>query len=401
MFQDWRPSLTLYAETSGKNAIVVSALADRDLAIKDIVRSAFGHSGQKCSAASLAILEAEVYDDPNFHRQLRDAAASLRVGPATDPASMVVPIIREPGESLHRALTKLEPGESWLLEPKRIGGDPCLWSPGIRTGVKRGSWFHQTECFGPVLGLMRAETLDEAMAMQNEVAYGLTAGIHSLDEREIAHWKETVQAGNLYINRPITGAIVQRQPFGGWKRSSIGPGAKAGGPNYVNLFRHIEDAAPVTLEAARADFRKAWDTHFRIGHDPSGLACESNVFRYRPCRGVILRLPQADEHAEAIAKLAAETCGARLEISRASEEDDATFAARIPCLADRAEFVRTVTPPSDEILRAIHAADLNWIHAPLSAIGRIELTRWLREQAVSETRHRYGNIIVCPEGRNI
>lgn len=401
MFREWRPSLTLYAETSGKNAIVVSALADRDLAIKDIVRSAFGHSGQKCSAASLAILEAEVYDDPNFHRQLRDAAASLRVGPATDPASMVVPIIREPGDALHRALTKLEPGESWLLEPKQIGDDPCLWSPGIRTGVKRGSWFHHTECFGPVLGLMRAGTLDEAMAMQNEVTYGLTAGIHSLDEREIAHWKETVQAGNLYINRPITGAIVQRQPFGGWKRSSIGPGAKAGGPNYVNLFRHIEDAAPVTLVAARADFRNAWDTHFRIGHDPSGLACESNVFRYRPCRGVILRLPQADANAEAIAKLAAETCGARLEISRASEEDDATFASRLSRLADRAEFVRTLVTPSDEILRAIHAADLNWIHAPLSAIGRIELTRWLREQAVSETRHRYGNIIACSEGRNI
>lgn len=399
MFQQWRPSLTLYAETSGKNAIVVSALADRDLAIKDIVRSAFGHSGQKCSAASLAILEAEVYDDPNFHRQLRDAAASLRVGPATDPSSMVVPLIREPGEALHRALTQLDPGESWLLEPKSSVDDPCQWSPGIRTGVKRGSWFHQTECFGPVLGLMRAETLDEAMAMQNEVAYGLTAGIHSLDEREIARWRETVQAGNLYINRPITGAIVQRQPFGGWKRSSIGPGSKAGGPNYVNLFRHLEDAGAKTLDAARADFRKAWEEHFSIEHDPSGLKCESNIFRYRPCRGVILRLSEAYATAEAIAKLAAETCGIRLEISRANEESDAAFASRIAQLADHAEFLRTVATPSDEILRAIHAADLNWINSPMSTIGRVELTRWLREQAVSETRHRYGNIIASPARR--
>ncbi len=398
MFQSWRPSLTLYAETSGKNSIVVSALADRDLAIKDIVRSAFGHSGQKCSAASLVILEAEVYDDPNFHRQLRDAAASLRVGPATDPASMVVPLIREPGDALRRALTTLDSGEAWLLEPKRNNDDPCLWSPGIRTGVKRGSWFHQTECFGPVLGLMRAENLDEAMAIQNEVTYGLTAGIHSLDEREIARWRETVQAGNLYINRPITGAIVQRQPFGGWKRSSIGPGSKAGGPNYVNLFRHLEDSATKTLDAARTDFRDAWETHFGIEHDPSGLKCEGNVFRYRPCRGVILRLPEVDERAEAIAKLAAEICGTRLEISRANEENDEAFAVRIALLANQAEFVRTVVSPSDEILRAIHAADLNWINAPLSAIGRVELTRWLREQAVSETRHRYGNIIACNSG---
>ena len=396
MFQNWRPSLTLYAETSGKNAVVVSALADHDLAIKDIVRSAFGHSGQKCSAASLAILEAEVYDDPSFHRKLRDAAASLRVGPATDPASMVVPLIREPVDALRRALTTLDDDEEWLLEPKQGNTDPCLWSPGIRTGVKRGSWFHQTECFGPVLGLMRAQNLDEAVAMQNEVSYGLTAGIHSLDEREIARWRETVQAGNLYINRPITGAIVQRQPFGGWKRSSIGPGSKAGGPNYVNLFRHINDAAAATIEATQVNFREAWETHFSVEHDLTGLKCESNVFRYRPCRGVILRLPEADATTETIANLAAEFCGTHLEISRANEECDSAFAARIAELANQAEFVRTIVPPSDEILRAIHANNLNWIHAPLSMIGRVELTRWLREQAVSETRHRYGNTIADP-----
>lgn len=391
-FQDWRPSLPLFAETSGKNAIVVSALADRDLAVRDLVRSAFGHSGQKCSAASLAILEAEVYDDPSFRRQLRDAAASLRVGPAEDPASVVVPLICPPGDKLFRALTTLDEGEEWLLEPRQAGADPCLWSPGIRLGVRRGSWFHQTECFGPVLGLMRARTLDEAVAMQNDVPYGLTAGLHSLDEREIARWRERVQAGNLYVNRGITGALVQRQPFGGWKRSCIGPGAKAGGPNYVNLFRRLEDLATPTPEAARAGFADAWRAHFGAEHDPAGLRCESNRFRYRPCRGVVLRLAEPDGAAESIARLAAETCGVPLEISRASEEGDRAFAARLPQLAARAEFVRTTSTPSDEVLRAVHAAGLNWINAPVSAVGRVELARWLREQAVSETRHRYGNV---------
>src|SRR5688572_8101458 len=133
LFQGWRPSLRLFAETSGKNALVVSALADRDLAIKDLVRSAFGHSGQKCSAASLGILEAEVYDDPTFRRQLRDAAVSLPVGRSEDAASVVTPLIRPPGSALHRGLTKLEPGEEWLLEPRQIAED--LWSPGIRLGV--------------------------------------------------------------------------------------------------------------------------------------------------------------------------------------------------------------------------------------------------------------------------
>ncbi|WP_261862487.1 aldehyde dehydrogenase family protein, partial [Mycobacterium montefiorense] len=90
-----------------------------------------------------------------------------------------------------------------------------------------GSWFHTTELFGPVLGIMRAATLDEALRLQNSTGYGLTAGLHSLDPDEIDHWREKVEAGNLYINRHMTGAIVQRQSFGGWKRSSIGPGAKA------------------------------------------------------------------------------------------------------------------------------------------------------------------------------
>lgn len=395
LFQSWRPSLRLFAETSGKNSIIVSALADRDLAIKDIVRSAFGHAGQKCSAASLAILEAEVHDDPAFLRQLHDAAASLAVGPASDPRSVVTPLIRPAGESLQRALTTLDEGESWLLEPRQDPDDPCLWSPGIKLGVKAGSWFHQTECFGPVLGLMRAKDLDEAARMQNAVSFGLTAGFHSLDEAEIAVWREKVEAGNLYINRAITGAIVQRQPFGGWKRSSIGPGAKAGGPNYVNLFRRqeVEDAEAMT--GATASYHAAWRDHFSKAHDPSALRAESNEFCYRPCRGVILRLDAADPVAEELARTAASLCGAPLVISRATEESASDFAARLPALAQHAEFLRTLSlhPPEDEILRAAHAADLNWIDAPMSAAGRVELTRWLREQTVSETRHRYGNLM--------
>src|SRR5262249_861477 len=142
MFQRWRPSLRLYAETSGKNALVITAQADRELAIKDLVKSAFGHAGQKCSAASLAILAAEGYDDPDFMRQLRDAAASLPSGPSTDPRNVITPFILPPGEALTRALTVLDEGEQWLLQSRRIGDDPSAWSPGIKLGVKPGSWFH-------------------------------------------------------------------------------------------------------------------------------------------------------------------------------------------------------------------------------------------------------------------
>ncbi len=387
-FRQWRPSLRLFAETSGKNAMVITAQADRELAIRDLVRSAFGHAGQKCSAASLAILEAEVYDDPVFRRQLRDTAASLPVGPASDLRNVVTPLVNGAGPDLLRALTTLDEGETWLLEPRRPDEEAGAWTPGIKLGVRPGSWFHRTECFGPVLGLMRATSLSEATEWQNASDFGLTAGLHSLDPKEIAWWKERVEAGNLYVNRPITGAIVQRQPFGGWKRSCVGPGAKAGGPNYVHAFRTHRDP----LDAGEDDYEDAWREIFSRESDPSGLKCEANVFRYRSCRGVVLRLGFPDPVEIKRARKAATVTGSPLEISLATEESEAAFLARLPRLANEAEFLRTVVPPSDDVLRAAFDAGLNWIDAPFPACGRIELTRWLREQSVSETRHRYGQL---------
>ena len=392
LFQGWRPALRLLAETSGKNALVITAQADREAAVKDLVHSAFGHAGQKCSAASLAIVEAEVYDDPNFRRQLRDAAQSLHSGHATDARSVVTPTIQAPNRDLRRALTTLESGETWLLEPQQIGDDECSWSAGVKLGVRAGSWFHQTECFGPVLGLMRAESLAQAIVWQNATAFGLTAGLHSLDPREIHQWRDAVQAGNLYINRHITGAIVQRQPFGGWKQSSIGPGAKAGGPNYLFNFCHLSDSENVALDTVAKNYQRAWDEHFSTDHDPSALRCESNVFRYRPCRGVILRVGKADETAIERAQLAAKITGVSLIISREIEESDSEFVARLPQLAPRAEFLRTIETPSEKILRAAYEANLNWIGAPFTHSGRLELRFWLREQSISQTRHRYGQI---------
>ncbi len=156
LFLGWKPDLRLLAETSGKNALVITATADLDLAIKDLVKSAFGHAGQKCSAASLAIVESTVYDDPDFRRRLADAVNTLTCGPATDPGTDVPPLIESPGPALLRALTQLDPGETWLVEPHQWNpADDRCWTPAVRLGVKSGSWFQQTECFGPVLGVMR------------------------------------------------------------------------------------------------------------------------------------------------------------------------------------------------------------------------------------------------------
>ncbi|HEX6395763.1 MAG TPA: bifunctional proline dehydrogenase/L-glutamate gamma-semialdehyde dehydrogenase, partial [Acidimicrobiales bacterium] len=197
LFLRWRPDLNLHAETSGKNAIVITATADLDEAIVDLVHSAFGHAGQKCSAASLAIVEAAVHDDRRFLPRLADAVRTLVVGPAWDLRTNMGPLIRPPEGPLLDAFSRLGPGERWLVPPAALDAGRYLWSPGVKVGVRPGSSFHMTECFGPVLGVMRARDLDEAIEFQNTPLYGLTAGLHALDPLEISQWRDRVHAGNL------------------------------------------------------------------------------------------------------------------------------------------------------------------------------------------------------------
>ncbi|NND73860.1 MAG: bifunctional proline dehydrogenase/L-glutamate gamma-semialdehyde dehydrogenase [Ilumatobacter sp.] len=393
MFLDWRPELRVLAETSGKNALVVTAAADLDLAIADLVRSAFGHAGQKCSAASLGIVEAAVYDDPTFLRRLRHAVLSLRVGSPADTATMVGPTIARPSDKLERALTSLEPGERWLVEPELLPVDGDLagrvWSPGVRIAVRPGSWFHQTECFGPVLGIMRADDLDHAIELQNATEFGLTGGLHSLDPAEIETWLRRVQIGNAYVNRHTTGAIVRRQPFGGWKKSSVGGSAKAGGPGYVQqLARITEPSGGDALARATTSFAGSWRDHFSVDHDPSGLAAEANILRYHPVAGVAVRHDGSDSDGLDLLRLAARTTGVRLVESDARAETDDEFVGRLGGV----ERVRLLTDLSDDARRACHAADVAVDGSPPVSDGFVELYRWVREQSISQTMHRHGRL---------
>ena len=392
-FQSWAPDMKLFAETSGKNAMVITPHADIDLAVADLVSSAFDHSGQKCSAASLAICVGEVYESPRFRSQLVDAVASLRVGSAAELSTVVGPVIAEPRGELHRALTRLDGQEHWLVEPRLLA--PAIWSPGVRAGVAPGSWFHQTECFGPVLGLMHARDLDEGINLQNATVFGLTGGIHTLDPAEVALWLEAVQVGNAYVNRPITGAVVQRQPFGGWKKSSVGPGAKAGGPNYVAQFGVWHDTARPDNEwlaqAIESD-ATAWAGHFSVEHDPTGLFCEANVFRYRPIERVAVRVERGVREQQIQRVLAAaRRCGVPVELSRQTTEADSEFAARLPHLG--AEQIRVLGTCPLEIRTAANACNVHLADNPVAGSGRIELLHYLKEQSISHTLHRYGNLI--------
>jgi RHH-type proline utilization regulon transcriptional repressor/proline dehydrogenase/delta 1-pyrroline-5-carboxylate dehydrogenase len=349
-----KPTMNLLAETGGKNATIVTALSDRDQAIKNVLHSAFSHSGQKCSATSLLILESEVYRDARFRETLCDAVESLRVGSAWDLSTKVGPLIRPPSGALETGLKDLEPGEEWAVMPRlHVDDNPHLVSPGVKWGVQPNSFTHVTELFGPVLGVMEARDLDEAVELVNATGYGLTSGLESLDDREHQIWRERIRAGNLYINRPTTGAIVLRQPFGGMGKSNVGPGIKTGGPNYVaplmrfeglhkaatagraidpaddlysdpqsrihqdllSLRRALEDGAAAgqpnadeeacnVLEAIVSYAQWARD-EFQVTHDDFRLLGEDNFRRYLPVEPLRIRIHLEDTLSEVFCRAAA------------------------------------------------------------------------------------------------
>lgn len=223
------------AEMGGKNAIIIDADADLDEAVQAVVTSAFGYQGQKCSACSRAIVLASVYDV--FLHRLVEATKSLKIAPAEDPGCSVGPVID--AEAKQRILSFIERGK----EESRLafaGNAPGLEiegfyvAPHVFADVTPTAVIAQEEIFGPVLAVMKAKDLDHALAIANGTKYALTGGLFSRSPETIRRVKREFQVGNLYINRGTTGALVYRQPFGGFKMSGIG--SKAGGPDYLLQF---------------------------------------------------------------------------------------------------------------------------------------------------------------------
>jgi len=446
-----RPSVFLTAETGGKNATIVTAMADRTQAVKHVIHSAFSNCGQKCSATSLLILEKEVYEDEAFKRQLVDAAASHAVGSCWNFENKMGPLIQPPKGVLKRALTRLEPGESWVLEPKNVHNNLYMWTPGIKWGVRPNSYTHLTEFFGPVLGVMCAENLDHAVEMVNQTGYGLTSGLESLDRREHEYWKEHIRAGNLYINRSTTGAMVLRQPFGGMGKSAIGGGIKAGGPNYVFQFMAFEDAGfppsgaiqndvPLlqlvrewklklhldSLKGFKSDLTKViravksylyhWEQEFSKEKDYFHLRGQDNTVRYLPIEKVVIRMHPDDSLFDILARVAAaKIAGCEISVSLPTALNNLVteflfsrkgreFLGDVPIIRQsdkdligmipEIRRIRYAAPErvSEEVFRAAGNTGFFISRSRVSMEGRIELIHYFQEQSICFDYHRYGNL---------
>ena len=321
-----------------------------------------------------------------------------------------------------------------------------LWRPGIRVGVRPGSRTHLEEFFGPMLGVLHASSLAEAIELQNAVAYGLTAGLYTQDPDDLATWLDGVEAGNLYVNRGITGAIVQRQPFGGWKRSSVGAGTKAGGPHYlVGLgswragaggapsstlhLRGLDSRITGLIEAAQPslDYEAfewlrrgalsdavAWDREFGRVRDVSQLKVERNLFRYRPVEVAVRATADASWQALLRVVVAGVRAGGgftlsapvglpaavrralgELDVPVHLETDDewiarvrATGVSRVRIVGAEASVAATRTALAEA---TDGDPDIAVYANEVTTAGRIELLPFLHEQAITITAHRFGN----------
>ena len=231
------------AEMGGKNAIIVDDTADLDEAVTGVVQSFTGYTGQKCSACSRVILLDSIHDE--FVQRLADAVMSLRIGTAEDPATQVGPVIDARAQKRIQEYLAIGRREGQVVVDRSAEGPGYAVGPVVIAGIQLPHRLAQEEVFGPVLAVMRVPSFEQALPLANGTAYALTGGLYSRSPRHIELARGAFDVGNLYINRPITGALVGRQPFGGHRLSGVG--AKAGGEEYLKQFMTSRVVSEQTL----------------------------------------------------------------------------------------------------------------------------------------------------------
>ena len=220
------------AEMGGKNAIIVDETADLDQAVTGVLASATGYQGQKCSACSRVIVLDTIHDA--FVQRLKEAALSLPIGPPEDPHHRMGPLIDDRALARVRDYIAIGMKEGTCVLNREMEGPGYFQGPVIFTGIEAHHRLAQEEIFGPVMAIMKATSFNHALDLANDSPYALTGGVYSRSPGNIQRACDAFDVGNLYINRPSTGALVGRQPFGGHRLS--GMGMKAGGENYLRQF---------------------------------------------------------------------------------------------------------------------------------------------------------------------
>lgn len=440
-FLEWRPDLPLMGASGGKSSVIVTPAADYDQAARDIAHSVVSAAGQDPLRPSTAILVGSAAFKSRFAEQLADAVASTRIGYPADPSVHAGPLVAKAAGKGYEMLTELAEGERWLVEPRSLDDTGRLWTPGVRVGVKPTSPLLHNDAAVPVINIVHADHLNAAIKLQNHLDYGLGAGLFSLDRSEIAHWVQGVEAGNLFVNRDVVGHRVQRQPYGGWKRSMIGTKLKSGGPNtllhlgawrpaehsqsHTLHLRGLEESTARLIEALQPglafdDFERvrrtalscqiAWNEEYGEVVDVTNLPVERNLLRYRPALCLIRVSSDATAAELGQVLVAASTARAKLLISTATElpptllRELAQREAQVRIESDE-EFLERmrdeglVEAPRIRLLGGSrsqlcahmkNSVDIALFSDDVTLAGRLEMLPFLREQSISITAHRFG-----------
>lgn len=452
-----RPDLRIEGRFRAPGAIAVTATADFDAAIRDIVTSALAGAGGSLASAHAVILVGSVARSQRFRDRLADAVRAIRVGDSArpgeaDPLGFALGPIAAPLDAAgRRALTELSRGEEWLVKPQRLDESGRLWSPGVRSGVHADSSFWSDAQGLPVIGLVHALTVAEAAQLQERIGGGAVAGIQSFDADEILPWLDRAEAASLAVNIPTTDRRVERQPSGAWNTAVMGLPALDGGPNrLVTLgswearegtrsqtlhLRGLDPEVQLLIETAQAslDYEEfdtvrrgaladalAWRTSLGVTRDTVGLGIERNVLRHRPVE-TQLRLAEGGSVAKLLRVIAAAllvrapisvstgevlppevtsflaTQG--IEASRERDEDWIERLAISGASVDGVPALRVRLIDGDRVRVSEWMGGLDrtalWAE-PVTMAGPVELMTLLREQAISVRAHRHGMAASVP-----
>lgn len=347
-----RPDLRVSGRFRALGSSLIAPSTDPVVAVREVVRSAFGAGHASPSLARALVLLGSAARSHRLRGHLADAVRALRVGDTGRPGDQdplifdVGPLPEPVSDAGRRALTELQPGEEWLVEPEQLDDEGRLWQPGVRIGVRRDSSFWADAVGVPVIGVIAARTVDEAIALQSELGCGSVAALHAGEESEIVPWLERVRAATLVVGRATTGGRIERLPGGGIGRSGMGAQPLAGGPNrLVTLgswrlregtpsatlhLRGLDPEVQILIETAQSalDYESfdhvrraalsdalAWRTTLGGLHDAIGLGIERNLLRHWPV-ATHVRLAEGGELGDLIRVLvSAFTVGAPVSVS--------------------------------------------------------------------------------------
>lgn len=456
-----RPDVLRDMRVRGHGTIILTSSADQGASVTEVVRSALAQAGTHPRATRALILTGSMMRASSVLANIADAVSSITVGDSgaatgEDPLTFAMgPLPLAPDEAGLRALTQLAAGEEWLVQPEQLDEAGRLWSPGMRTGMKPGAKFWQDSLNVPVLGVVRAHSLDEAIQLQHEIGSGAVAGLQSLDTKEILPWLEQTRAASLVVNKGTTAARIERLPSGVWGDAQSEPQPLAGGPHRLvplgswQLRRgtqsetlHLRGIDPVVKSliaaaqpaldytsfdlARRAALTDAltWRTQFGRTKDTAGLGIEHNVLRYRAI-SVHIRFAEGADLASFVRVLAAgQLAGGPLTVStgqllpqnirtlleqvgiHAALERDEDWLERAAVHGSLISGEGEVPAARIRLIGGERVRVSEWLSStpdvgvwaePVTMAGPVELLGFLREQSISVATTRHGLAAPLPE----